>query len=760
MWLAVAAVVGITVMGEASVQRAVPIDGATGVFSAGRAVTHLERFATEPRPLGSPASERARNYVAEELRAAGLTVEIPSAVGVRDAAGLATFGRVQNVVAVLPGTDSTGTLLLAAHYDSAAVSPGASDDGAAVAAILETVRALRAGPALRNDLVVLVTDGEEDGLLGAEAFVREHPLGSQGGIALNFEARGVTGPSVMFETSRDNAGLVSLFADAAPHPRGDSSMVEIYRLLPNNSDFTALSGAGFSGLNFAYFEGAAFYHTAGDSLANLDRGSLQHHGENMLAVARALGESDLRSLAAKHDRTYFRVLGVMVGYSDGAVWPLAVLSILAVMAFAVLAHRRRHATVGGLLAATGSALLPLLVAAVLGQALWSLLAWLQPQYDAMGGLLHQPLPFQAAMAGLGILAVLGWLLLMRHRVGGAAIAVAGAFWVGLLGVVCAAYAPGAAYLFTIPALVCALAGIVAVGVDRLWLNVATIGTAAAISAVLLPAVIRNVFNGVGLVFGGAGSLLVVLLGLTLTQVVDLVWVGRWAKEDKARRPGRRTTIAAAAMTLLLVLAGLWLNTPDTDQPGRTHLAYILDSGTGQAFWVSAETEPTDWTRRHVSGTDTSGLPPGYQRGTLWTGAASTIDAPGPQVTLRSRTIDSVTVHVASPRGAPSVTLRTEVPIVGATATMPGEAPVSAVVEGTRANTWPGEIRFRGLPAEGVEITVRIGTPDAFRLTAIDETHGLEDAPGFVHRPANLVAGTREDGDIVAVATTFPVPAAP
>ncbi|WP_394378627.1 M28 family peptidase [Saccharopolyspora spinosa] len=66
-------------------------------------------------------------------------------VGARSSAGLATFGRADNVVATLPGTASTGTVLLAAHYDSASVGPGASDD-----------------------LLLLIIVGEEEGSLGAE----------------------------------------------------------------------------------------------------------------------------------------------------------------------------------------------------------------------------------------------------------------------------------------------------------------------------------------------------------------------------------------------------------------------------------------------------------------------------------------------------------------------------------------------------------------------------------------------------------------
>jgi len=102
--------------------------------------------------------------------------------------------------------------MLVAHYDTVSRSPGAADDGAAVAALLETLRALNAGPPLRNDLIVLITDGEEPGMLGARAFVAEHPWLRDVGVVCNFEARGTRGPSIMFETSSDNGRLIREFA--------------------------------------------------------------------------------------------------------------------------------------------------------------------------------------------------------------------------------------------------------------------------------------------------------------------------------------------------------------------------------------------------------------------------------------------------------------------------------------------------------------------------------------------------------------------
>jgi hypothetical protein len=152
----------------------------------------------------------------------------------------------------------------------------------------------------------------------------------------------------------------------------------------------------------------------------------------------------------------------------------------------------------------------------------------------------------------------------------------------------------------------------------------------------------------------------------------------------------------------------------------------------------------------VNSTDTDALPEGYQRGPLWTGPAPAIDAEGPEVTDIARDGDRVTFHVRSPRNAPSLTLRLNAPITEATAGMADGTEVSTAVDGTRKNTWPAEIRFRDLPAEGVTITARTTST---RLTAIDETDGFPPL-GTPRRPAETTASTREDGDVTAVARTY------
>ncbi|MGW0191804.1 M28 family peptidase [Nonomuraea sp. NPDC003201] len=752
--LALAGVIMLTAMADSTMQP-LPASAPDGEFSAERALRHLERFATEPRPIGSRAGERARDYLTGQLRAAGLDVRVQRAIGANTSAGLASFGQVDNIVATAKGSDPTGTVVIAAHYDSAAMGPGASDDAAAVAAMLETVRALK-GTALRNDLVLLMSDGEEDGVLGAEAFVREHPLGRKGGVLLNWEARGVSGPSLMFQTSRNNAGLVGTFAGAVPHPRGDSTLGELYRLLPNNTDFTPMAESGFTGMNFAYIEGSSRYHTADDSLAHLDRGSLQHHGSNMLALTRALGGADLETLDADHDLTYFRIFGTMVTYPNALVWPLAGLAAAAVAGLAALARRRRLLSLPRLAVAAASGVVPLLLAAALAQGLWEVLVAWRPAYDGMGGLLHRPQAFQAAVVILAALALLCWYLPLRRRLGPAALAVGALAWPAALGLLCAQVAPGMSYVLTLPALFCALGGTAAIllrGAARqvAVLQVTAVTLGAVVAAALLPALARTAFDGMGLALGGVPALVLAVFGLTVLPIAELCL------------PERRQSLvplAAAGLAVLLVPIGLARDGFDPANPLRTHLAYVMDADTRTASWVSADAEPPAWTRRYVSGHDTTPLPPGYARGTsLWTGRApAAAGAAEPRVTVLGRDGDTVRLRVTAGRAARSVTLRVERPIAAATAAADGLTPMSVDVTGVRANTWPGEIRFRGLPDTGAEISLRVPGTDRFRLTAVAETDGLQRVPGFVPRPKGVVAATREDGDLVAVTRTYEISA--
>ena len=297
-----------------------PID-----FSSGRAMRHVEAIAQKPHPIGSPAHAEVRDYILGELTAAGLTPQVQKTTVMSWKGPALIAATVENIVARLSGTATGKAVMLAAHYDSTGTSFGASDDGCGVAAILETLRALRESPPLRNDIIFLFTDGEEVGLLGAKAFINEHPMAKEVGVVLNFEARGSNGPSMMFETTPNNGWLVGQMARSVPYPVANSLSYEVYKRLSNDTDFTAFKDGGLGGLNFAYIDGFANYHTRLDKVENTDERSLQHHGSYALALTRQLGDADLAG-ARQGSAVYFDLFGLaLIRYPSSLALPLAVL---------------------------------------------------------------------------------------------------------------------------------------------------------------------------------------------------------------------------------------------------------------------------------------------------------------------------------------------------------------------------------------------------------------------------------------------------
>src|SRR6185369_13650603 len=171
----------------------VPASAPADQFSADRAFAYVDHIGEHVHVAGSQAASDVRDYIVTTLTGLGLQPRIQNAVGETGNLGGFAMARVRNVIAVLPGqspTSSTGRVFLVAHYDSVQVSYGANDDGAGVASLLETARALTMGPRPRNDIVFVFTDAEEACLCGAEAFVAHHPLAVDGGVVLNFESRG------------------------------------------------------------------------------------------------------------------------------------------------------------------------------------------------------------------------------------------------------------------------------------------------------------------------------------------------------------------------------------------------------------------------------------------------------------------------------------------------------------------------------------------------------------------------------------------
>ena len=716
-------------------------------FSAARAFRHVERVAAGPHPVGSAAADAVRQYVVGELNGLGLRTEVQDAVGLTRGPSLA---RVRNVIAVLPGTASTGRLLLTAHYDSVRNGPGAGDDGSGVAAVLETVRALRAGPPLRNDVVVLVTDAEEEGLCGAEAFLSQHPLGAGRGVVLNIDTRGSSGPAVMFQTSPGNAALAAVYADAAPHPVATSVAVEVYRRLPNDTDFTEFLRTGrYAGLNTANIDGAATYHTPQDTPARLDLGTLQALGDDMLGTARVLAGADIAALTppAPSDAVYFPVLGRLLVLPGWSTWPLALAAVLAVAALGLRAARTGAARRGQLAGAVGLALVPLAASPLAAVGAGAALEALRPEYADMLDFWH-PGPYRLAMLMLAATVLLAWYAVVRRVIGPTATAFGVLVWAAVAGVAAAALAPGGSYLGSLPALAGGAALSVALGVRRPWVRTAVAAAGPAVAVLVLAPAVALFLPALGRSGVAAAVLLAALLGaLALPGVERLLPVRRGA--------------AWLPAACLLVAVGLFGAGPAVDRfapdrPAPAQLMYALDLDTAQARWLNLDRRPGPWARQFVTAReDVSALYPALD-GEVATGPAAAVLLPGPG-------LDTVS-DVRGGGGERTLTLRLRAgrPAEILVFRVDGDAPMRATVAGravdaSRITPGPFGVTMAAPPPGGIEVTLVFAAGAAApRVWTAAVSFGLAGLPGFVPRPPGTDLAPSAASDALLVSRTYPL----
>lgn len=586
-------------------------------------MAHVRQIAARPHVTGSDANREVRDYLVGELRRLGLTVETRRTPVVYDHPRREeTRPRVawpENILARLASDGDAPALTLMTHYDSAAGAPGAGDAASGVATILETVRALAAaGVEPSRDLIVVITDGEEVGLMGAQAFLRTHPWARDIGLVLNFEARGAAGPVFMFETGAGNGALVRSFARAAPYPVANSSSVEIYRRMPNDTDATIVAAAGLPFLNFAFIDDFFRYHAATDTPGNLSLRSLQHEGANALALTRHfLASASLPPTGG--DVTFFNLSrALLVHYSPAVVWIVGLLAMALSGAAIFLAWRRGRISPTGLawaiLGLTGAAAAAfwlvttiqtaltsaappyayfyryhqlfaayLLLTLALALGVWNRRAALRRGVTGAAAVAlvvfwgRLPEIGAGALAAAGLLLAYGFaaperdsddLLALQHLLGAVALA-------ALLTI-----APHASYLLAWPLLLAA----------GLWLAAGTGGFAAL--GPLIPwilfwsAVLYSLFQALGVFQPGAAMALMIIL-----LAAGAGWLAR-----------SRT---AAPIVLVLALAQLVYTVatvgPSPREPRPTELFYALDADRGEAWWAHrGETLPA-WALEALGG---------------------------------------------------------------------------------------------------------------------------------------------------------------
>ena len=739
--------------------EALPANAPATDFSAERAMAHVQQIAKKPHAMGTAAHADVRNYLVSQMQQLGLAPEVQETIVVNDGGNVAQAGYVYNIVGRLKGKGKGKAVLLMAHYDSQPNTLGAADDGAGIAAMLETARAIKQSKPLQNDVIFLMTDGEEYGLYGAKGFLK-HPWAKEVGVIVNVEARGNSGPSMTFEMNSENGWVIEQFAEAAPYPIANSLAYEVYRNMPNDTDFTVFRKEGYAGVNSAFVDGFVHYHKLTDSPENLDLNSLQHHGSNMLALARHFGNISLENTKAA-DKVFFNPIGTwLVHYPawQSIVWVILT-SVLLTIVF-IVGLKKKAFTV---LQVLGSFILYLLMIAIVAGLFIPLNAFvtgLLPYFHGHNGVYGSDSFFVAyLLLALGLFMMLTWLALKWVRLFSLLLGIYFVWFALLMAVM--VIVPSVLYLFLFPLLFC-LAGSLVVLLKDLhqreeicWVYVIVMLLA------LLPA-ISIVFPIVKLLFVVFAlqmpvvmvAVLLLLLGLGVPLLVVLERSFSWR--------------FMPLLPLLLLLAGAVHITqavageePTAERPLHSHVSYYLNADTGKATWASAFTRTDDWNQQFFQSPVTAPLTEMYPIAAreYLKNEAETINLQAPVAELvqevpigRERFLQ---LKLSSPAGAAhmEIIMQPQSPDDTIEANLNGEALTLQPIETDTAMFYL--VRVHGLPvSKEMMLDVKLSKTSKLNVLLYDQHIGLPEQLVRKQQPDHVVPEQGRDSNLTVVRKSY------
>jgi peptidase M28-like protein len=725
-------------------------------FSSARAFETLNRLVGNdvPHPVGSPASAAVRDGILAELKARGYDPEVQTAFACGQYGTCAT---VNNIVARLAGTTQARgqsatesddpSVLLCAHYDSVPAGPGVSDDAIGVAAVLEVARALKSLSAPKRSVIILIDDGEEAGLLGARAFVGSHRWAHNVRAAVNLDARGTSGPSLMFETGSANQWAVRLFASRAVHPATNSIDYTVYKLLPNDTDFTVFKAAGYQGLNFAFIGDVPHYHTPLDNIANASPASLQHQGENALSSVLALANADLSDIPPKED-VYFDFFQTRI-IRFAAKWalPLALLVFFAVALqiawlFRTSRLSSREFVWAALLWLAIVAATPVL--ALLLRGLMRLASAISVDWVA------HPFPLELAFWSLATAVVFTLGILFGRRAG------FWGFWAGvwawwaLLAVFVAWLAPGVSYIFLLPAGVAALFAIPMIFVRNPRLDL-EFSAAAAIFPVASAGIVA--FAPLLLLYDGLGNralpFIAAFVAIVLTPLLPL------CADIAIARGVHGALFSWIPIASFLAAAFLAVIVPQfsAKAPERVNIQYWKDADTGAAQWIvqpaSGRLPEPIGVAAMFKRADKGPFP--WDRGFAYLTPAPRLTASEPSLTILESSLDGTHRNyralLRSERGAPEALLLFPPNSGVENVSMQGQA-LGRPSDKRRFFFMDWNVyRCLALSSEGVQMTFTLPAGKPLQVYVVDVSYGLPVEGKFLLDSRPLTAVPSQDGDL-------------
>jgi hypothetical protein len=271
--------------GQLSAQQKTPAADLADNAASGYSASHEELRARSTQPAAVIFNDLVSNFTSNALTSIGVSGR---------KLGISTYFEGSNIIVYIRGTEDEegewwnpdplftskkthgkGGVMVNAHFDSVSTGYGATDDGMGVITALQLIKYFTTeGNTPKKGVVVLLNNGEEDGLYGAKAFL-SHPLGSFVHTFLNLEGAGAGGRATLFRSTDTE---VTRAYGKARHPFGTVVSSDSYALgfIRSETDYIVFRAEGYRGLDVAFWEPRARYHTDQDDAKHASVDSLWH----------------------------------------------------------------------------------------------------------------------------------------------------------------------------------------------------------------------------------------------------------------------------------------------------------------------------------------------------------------------------------------------------------------------------------------------------------------------------------------------------
>lgn len=632
-------------------------------FSINNALRHLKEISKKPHYTGSEELGVVKNYMVSQLEALGLKVEIQEQTAINKKWKAAT--NTVNILARIKGIEKGKALLLLSHYDSNPHSSlGASDAGSGVVTILEGVRAfLTQNKQPKNDVIICITDAEELGLLGANAFVNHHPWAKNVGLVLNFEARGSGGPSYMLlETNGGNKNLIEAFQQAkTPYPVANSLMYSIYKMLPNDTDLTVFrEDADIDGINFAFIDDHFDYHTAQDSYQRLDISTLKHQASYLTATLNYFAFNNLDNLKAQDDFVYFNFpyFG-MVFYPFSWVTPIFIVCVFAFLGLIFSGFTKRKLRVKGIIKGFIPFMFSIVISGLTAYFGWKLLLKIYPQYnDILQGFTYNGYIYIIAFVSLTI-AICFWFYksFFQKRTNQDLLIAPLLGWIILNGFI-AFYLKGAGF-FILPVIVLLIILAVLLFSDKenntLLFTILTIPV-----LVIFAPLVKMLPVGLGLKMLAISSVFTVLLFGVLTPVFY-----NYSNNKQLIK-------LFSLIGLIALISASFTSSYSKDRMKPNSILYVLDTNKKEAYWGTYNLKLDQFTKQFLGEKPTEGsydentTASKYKTKIKWHTKAEIKDLKKPLIQVLSDTVINknrkVCLSIISERNANKIEILSKIPI--------------------------------------------------------------------------------------------------